>query len=145
MLGDTFLNKYYSVYDFVNKRVGFALASANSDTVCDRDLPLDLSYDGEPVSLSEIVERIPSSQSQSSPDPSPQAYQPYYSSSTTTTNDDDGDDGLQASHKFAISAAALVLAIMALMAMTRRRRDGRAARFEGIQMVGVDDHDLRLS
>jgi Eukaryotic aspartyl protease len=145
VLGDTFLNKYYSVYDFVNKRVGFAAASPdNSGTVCDKDLHLDLSYEGEHISISETIEQTPNSQTEEStdiPSPSPQSYKPYY---TSTTNDDD-DVGLQASHKFGISAAVLLVVICALMAITRRRGRGDA-RFEGIQMSSFDEDDaLRLS
>jgi hypothetical protein len=51
ILGDAFLIKYYSAFDFINKRVGFAPASAHSADICQSDLPMDVSYDGSKPSL----------------------------------------------------------------------------------------------
>lgn len=38
------MNKYYTAFDFGNKRVGFAPASPGTDDLCQADLSLDLSY-----------------------------------------------------------------------------------------------------
>jgi hypothetical protein len=44
VLGDVFLNKYYAVFDFSDKRVGFAKALKDSEDTCERDLPLDITH-----------------------------------------------------------------------------------------------------
>jgi hypothetical protein len=44
ILGDPFLLKYYSAYDFGAKRIGFALASENSNDICDDDLSIDIGH-----------------------------------------------------------------------------------------------------
>jgi hypothetical protein len=43
-LGDAFLTKYYTAFDFYNKRVGFALASASTVDKCDTDMGLDIAF-----------------------------------------------------------------------------------------------------
>ncbi|CAB9528383.1 Pepsin A [Seminavis robusta] len=149
VLGDTFLAKYYSVYDFVNKRVGFAESSPHSSTICDLDLPLDLAYEGTPISISETIERTPNADSSFDSPPAPATPQksydnkPYYSSSSSSSSSG-GGDGLQASHKFGISVGVLGLAIIALMMITRRG-SRREARFEEIQMASIDDDNDGLT
>lgn len=43
-MGDAFLNKYYTAFDFRNKRVGFAVATQHSDDVCQDDIDMDLNH-----------------------------------------------------------------------------------------------------
>jgi hypothetical protein len=43
-LGDAFLNKYYTAFDFHNKRVAFALAAVDSQDRCTADLNLDITH-----------------------------------------------------------------------------------------------------
>ena len=123
--------------------MGFAEASDDSSTICDQDLHLDLSYDREPMSISETVERTPSQDTLSGPNPPPPtpqstSYKPY--SYSTPAN----DDGLQASHKFGISAVCLGLLILGLTVLTKHR-GRRDEKFEEIQMGAFDDDGLTLS
>jgi len=44
ILGAVFLNRHYSVFDFVNNKIGFARLSKDSaGTTCNNDMPLDIS------------------------------------------------------------------------------------------------------
>ena len=142
MLGDTFLTKYYSVYDFVNKRVGFAEAAADSTSICDKDTPMDLSYTGGPIPVTpetpqESVERSPITPA----DPAP-APKPYYSPTSSATR-----DGMKAAHKFGIVTAAMAVVVLFISTMARRRRHQRETRFEEIQCANLsfDDDQFVIS
>lgn len=44
VLGDPFLSKFYAVFDFGEKRLGFARSARNSKDVCPSDTDLDLEF-----------------------------------------------------------------------------------------------------
>lgn len=44
ILGDAFLNKYYSAFDFENQKLGLALATQSADDRCERDLDMDVTH-----------------------------------------------------------------------------------------------------
>lgn len=43
-MGDAFLNKYYTAFDFENQRLGIAPAAEYADDRCERDLDMDVTY-----------------------------------------------------------------------------------------------------
>ena len=102
MLGDTFLNKYYSVYDFVNKRVGFAESSEDSSSICDQDSPLDLQYDGQPI----IPGTAPAAPPEQTIERSPTTSAPVVTTTTAANKPQYKPlatrDGLNASRKFVL-------------------------------------------
>jgi hypothetical protein len=141
------LNKYYSVYDFVNKRVGFAEAAEDSKTICEQDSPLDLDYDAEAIPTLETIERTPDHGSVPAPAPAPPASapKPYvpYDANSSSSSSSLISEGLQATEKFGIACAFMGVCLLGLMFFTRRNR--RETRFQEIQMASIDDADLRLS
>lgn len=136
VLGDTFLNRYYSVYDFLNKRVGFAEAAADSSSVCDQDLPLDISYKGEHVPIK--PENSANAESTEVP------YIPPVESASTGVSYEKPPvqsatrDGLNATKKVLVATATLGTVILAMIILLRRRRHQRETYFEEIQMRCTD-------
>jgi len=54
VLGDPFLTKYYTAYDFGQNRLGFALSTEDSDDVCVADSSLDINAVHEDPDISSI-------------------------------------------------------------------------------------------
>lgn len=50
ILGDAFLSRHYTAYNFVDRKIGLAETSAkNGGSFCAEDWPLDIAYDGKPA------------------------------------------------------------------------------------------------
>ena len=136
-MGDTFLKKYYSVYDFVNKRVGFAEAATDSTSICDADAPLDLSYAGESIS---VIPEASQEKEELAQEPA-LAAKPYVPPSSSE------DGGISATQKFGIATAGLVATILLVTMMVKRRRRQREAYFQEIQCsnLSLDDDQFVIS
>lgn len=128
ILGDAFLNKYYSAYDFVNKRVGFAPAAEDSASICQKDLPMDISFADESgaSAQSASAEESPSL----SLTPPTTASKPevvnapkeYIAAPSTTSG----------VHKFLAAFGVLTAFALLVLIILRRSRSRRIARFEEI-------------
>lgn len=127
ILGDPFLNKYYSAFDFVNKRVGFAVSAENSVDICPTDLPMDVSYDESSTPI------------QNGTIPLPSALAPQ-------TNDSGNSDTKIATtsgaDKFLMAFGAFAgFALLVFIIVRKRHFRRRTARFEEIA-AGRHDFDL---
>lgn len=49
VLGDPFINSYYTAFDFGQKKIGFAELSDGNGDQCHNDMPLDISNTGGPM------------------------------------------------------------------------------------------------
>lgn len=126
------------MYDFVNKRVGFAEAATDSTSVCDADTPMDLSYTGVPIS---IIPEASQEKEELAQEPA-LAAKPYTPSSSS---DDDG--GISATQKFGIVAAGLITTILLITMTVKRRRRQREAHFQEVQCsnLSLDDDQFVIS
>jgi cathepsin D len=124
VLGDPFFTKYYVAFDFVQKRVGFALAQENSDDMCNSDLTID------------IRQRPQASEKAASGDTStPQSATPIIAY-TGTQGTSHGRHGF---HSFALISIALMVIFVSLYLIAVRRRKSRETVFQEIAMVNFND------
>lgn len=128
ILGDSFLNKYYSAYDFVNKRVGFAPAAEESADICQKDLPMDVSYDDQSGASAQ------SASDESSPSLS--LTPPTTASKPEVENAPKEyivvSNTMSGAHKFLAAFGVLTVFALLILVIARRRRSRRVARFEEI-------------
>lgn len=138
VLGDPFFSKYYIAFDFVKKRVGFALSEESSSDVCGDDLGID------------IASSPPTTEKNAS-DSQPHGSTFHESPSAEATemmqqpinNADDGGHAQKFGLVSGVVCAALVLLILLVV---KKRRRSREAVFEEIAMTkfndGTNDHVL---
>lgn len=124
VLGDPFFTKYYIAFDFVRKRVGFALSEENSSDVCSTDLGIDIESKVGETTFSES----PTTE---------MMHQPIQVS-----------DGGSNVHKVGVVSGVTFLAIVLLVLwVVRRRGRSREAVFQEIAMTnfsdGTNDHILQ--
>lgn len=134
VLGDPFLLKYYAAFDFVKKRVGFALSETNSANKCQDDAPIDL----EQAHTSDTIAKPTEQTRPQSPTPAPASNQ--YASTPDTHNQS------TAARKFGITSAVFVGVLIFALFVLHRRRRSREVAFQELVMNkfqdGTNDHVL---
>jgi hypothetical protein len=153
VLGDPFINSYYTAFDFGQKRIGFAELSDGNGDQCPDDMALDISFNGgqvpptSPQSPSPEVDVAsppePPSVPVTSPQSGPAAVPPSVTHSSGTTKHDNGSGN-------GLLVGALILGIgVAFVAyiLNRRRRVYRDLRVETMMMeseMNLKDGDVEL-
>lgn len=144
------------MYDFVNKRVGFAESAKDSSSICQADLPMDLSYDGESIPATE-VERTPSDAVETADNDDNISNNTVPSSKeiispvsavdmdVSTTSEPlpqmegaAGTAGLTGSQQFAISTAVLGILFFIVLLVVRRKRQQKQQTKSETQFEGID-------
>ena len=140
VLGDPFMNAYYTAFDFGEKRVGFAKLATGDGDQCQDDLGFDINYNGPP-----LPPPTPKPASPTEPAPTPRPYTAPPPQSTPQWNSGTYNGGGGGSDNAKVIGLGLLAIGVALVAyvLNRRGRDYRHRRIEQM-MMSNNDEDLNM-
>lgn len=150
VLGDPFMNAYYTAFDFGEKRVGFAKLATGDGDQCQDDLGFDINYNGPPLPPPAPKPASPSSPAApytppTEPAPTPRPYTPSPPQSTPQWNSGTYNGGGGGSDNAKVIGLGLLAIGVGLVAyvLNRRGRDYRHRRIEQM-MMSNNDEDLNM-
>lgn len=137
LLGMNFMRKYYTAFDFGNKKIGFAEARKHDDgSICEADAHLTIN-DNE---SHEIVNPTTPPSLDSFPETDPATSAQALESPFTTASP--APASTSAEQKFGIFAAMLICSVLAVLAVAVKKKTGRSYRSaptQDLQKVGSED------
>ena len=139
MLGDAFLTKYYSVFDFRNHRMGFAKAASDSQDMCEVDWNLDIR--DRTGGAEEVGDNTASSDPMQSTTASPaEATQAPQLGSSEPATGTIARDSKKINARHPSMVAFIVGAVLALLVLRRAMKRRRRRRIEKFQEMVEQSH-----
>ena len=157
ILGDAFLDRHYSAYNFVEKKIGLAKNSEiSAGSFCAKDWPLDIAYDGKPApepvpnapTKSPAVHEVPPAKGPALP---PKGNGNALVGSATSSSRASTAGGSSSKHDrnvsigVAVAFAVAAILMVSVISQRRRRRYERADRYdEGAGYAADDIREMEL-
>lgn len=140
ILGDAFLDRYYTAFNFVDKRIGLAeTATENGGSICAEDWPLDIAYDGGPAPApSPTKESFVPPKIGGNPSPA------VASSKSSPYSDGGGSSSMNASIGMAVAVVVAAILMVSVISCRRRRRYQRADRYDDQGYSNEDVEEMEL-